>query len=35
VLNVLPLSGVKDDIDAQLVPLADDAAAEPGPRQAI
>ena len=26
VLNVLPLSGVKDDIDAQLVPLADDAA---------
>ena len=27
VLNVLPLSGVKDDIDAQLVPLADGAAA--------
>jgi len=26
VLNVLPLSGVKDDIDAQLVPLADDPA---------
>jgi DNA-binding transcriptional MerR regulator len=35
VLNVLPLSGVKDDIDAQLVPLGDDAAPEPGPRQAI
>jgi DNA-binding transcriptional MerR regulator len=27
VLNVLPLSGVKDDIDAQLVPLADGATA--------
>ena len=27
VLNVLPLSGVKDDVDAQLVPLADEAAA--------
>ena len=26
VLNVLPLAGVKDDIDAQLVPLADEAA---------
>ena len=27
VLNVLPLAGVKDDIDAQLVPLAGDAGA--------
>jgi DNA-binding transcriptional MerR regulator len=35
VLNVLPLSGVKDDIDAQLVPLAEDPPAESGPRQAI
>ena len=35
VLNVLPLSGVKDDIDAQLLPLAEDAATDPGPRQAI
>jgi DNA-binding transcriptional MerR regulator len=33
VLNVLPLSGVKDDIDAQLVPLGDDALA--APRRAI
>ena len=32
VLNVLPLAGVKDDIDAQLVPLDDDAvAAGPAP----
>ena len=36
VLNVLPLAGVKDDIDAQLVPLADGAGAETGsPRRAI
>ena len=37
VLNVLPLAGVKHDIDAQLFPLADDAvAAQPGePRRAI
>ena len=34
VLNVLPLAGVKDDIDAQLVPLDDDALAA-GPRRAI
>lgn len=34
VLNVLPLSGVKEDIDAQLVPLNDDAAVS-GPRRAI
>ena len=34
VLNVLPLAGVKDDIDAQLVPLDDDAVAA-GPRRAI
>ena len=34
VLNVLPLSGVKDDIDAQLVPLEDEPAATP-PRRAI
>lgn len=27
VLNVLPLAGVKDDIDAQLVPLGEEAAA--------
>ena len=33
VLNVLPLSGVKDDIDAQLLPLAEDAAV--APRRAI
>lgn len=33
VLNVLPLSGVKHDIDAQLVPLAEDATA--APRRAI
>jgi hypothetical protein len=26
VLNVLPLAGVKDDIDAQLVPFNDDHA---------
>ena len=26
VLNVLPLAGVKDDIDAQLVPLGEDVA---------
>ena len=43
VLNVLPLAGVKDDIDAQLVPLtgADGAGTTPSPsspacrRQAI
>jgi DNA-binding transcriptional MerR regulator len=44
VLNVLPLSGVKDEVDAKLVPLTDEAAdgrpaqaggAVPGPRQAI
>ena len=34
VLNVLPLSGVKDDIDAQLVPLQDDDVVT-GPRRAI
>jgi hypothetical protein len=34
VLNVLPLSGVKDEIDAQLVPLGDDDAVS-GPRRAI
>jgi DNA-binding transcriptional MerR regulator len=34
VLNVLPLSGVKDDIDAQLLPLKDDDVV-PGPRRAI
>ena len=34
VLNVLPLAGVKDDIDAQLVPLEDSAAGAP-PRRAI
>ena len=35
VLNVLPLAGVKDDIDAQLVPLGDGPAAEAAPRRAI
>jgi DNA-binding transcriptional MerR regulator len=40
VLNVLPLAGVKDDIDAQLLPLAGDDVADavdaPGaPRRAI
>lgn len=37
VLNVLPLAGVKHDIDAQLVPVADDAAGDPSgsPRRAI
>jgi DNA-binding transcriptional MerR regulator len=35
VLNVLPLSGVKEDIDAQLVPLGDERGPEQGPRQAI
>ena len=34
VLNVLPLAGVKDDIDAQLVPLAGDGRAGPTPRPA-
>ena len=34
VLNVLPLAGVKDDIDAQLVPLADDAAGDAPARRA-
>jgi DNA-binding transcriptional MerR regulator len=35
VLNVLPLAGVKDDIDAQLLPL-DEAQSETGPpRRAI
>jgi DNA-binding transcriptional MerR regulator len=34
VLNVLPLSGVKDEVDAQLVPLAEDGAVA-GPRRAI
>ena len=29
VLNVLPLAGVKDDLDAQLVPLADGAGRRP------
>ena len=33
VLNVLPLAGVKDDIDAQLVPFNDDAGQRrPGDR---
>jgi DNA-binding transcriptional MerR regulator len=36
VLNVLPLAGVKDDIDAQLVPLAEGAGTDTGsPRRAI
>jgi len=30
VLNVLPLAGVKDDIDAKLRPLADEPAAPGG-----
>jgi DNA-binding transcriptional MerR regulator len=34
VLNVLPLAGVKDDIDAQLLPLAEDAVTGT-PRRAI
>ena len=34
VLNVLPLAGVKDDIDAQLVPLGEDPAEAP-PRRAM
>jgi DNA-binding transcriptional MerR regulator len=34
VLNVLPLAGVKDDIDAQLVPLEGEPVAT-GPRRAI
>ena len=35
VLNVLPLAGVKDDIDAQLVPFEADAVATGAPRRAI
>ena len=31
VLNVLPLAGVKDDIDAQLHPLERDDATGPAP----
>ena len=34
VLNVLPLSGVKNDIDAQLVPL-DETPSPAAPRRAI
>ena len=34
VLNVLPLAGVKDDIDAQLVPLADELGAPTPARRA-
>lgn len=35
VLNVLPLAGVKDDVDAQLVPLADEGKAAGSGRHAI
>jgi DNA-binding transcriptional MerR regulator len=35
VLNVLPLAGVKDDVDAQLTPLGAGAAAAGPPRRAI
>jgi hypothetical protein len=35
VLNVLPLAGVKDDIDAQLVPFAEEAVTQGSPRRAI
>ncbi len=35
VLNVLPLAGVKDDVDAQLTPLSGDPVAAGPPRRAI
>jgi DNA-binding transcriptional MerR regulator len=35
VLNVLPLAGVKDDVDAQLMPLVGAWAAPGSPRRAI
>ena len=35
VLNVLPLAGVKDDIDTQLLPLGRGPADEAVPRRAI
>ncbi len=35
VLNVLPLAGVKDDVDAQLVPLADEGKAPRNGRHAV
>ena len=35
VLNVLPLAGVKDDIDTQLLPLASGSAPDAEPRRAI
>ena len=35
VLNVLPLAGVKDDIDAQLLPLGRESPDDAAPRRAI
>jgi DNA-binding transcriptional MerR regulator len=35
VLNVLPLAGVKDDVDAQLMPLVGTGAGAGSPRRAI